>query len=380
MQKLVTYFISFIFLFYIPTTATAYYEIVHMQFLFNLYIVYFLILILLILLTHKIFIINSKLTNLEIFILFIGFGMSIYTSAFIFLGAPSNFSITGIVLLIGLMVFNLEIQHIKHILFIVSTVLILFALLSFIDLYFGLSLSPIKEIRYYNFSELENIRLINNSLFGQKNALGGIVSILVLLLLYVDKYFIKTKKESYFNYLLILGLILILVLSTSMTGLLIILVFFLISMLSKKTLLFIIMIGIIVLLSNPDFNLLEIIEYKILSAEAKFNRIYEFLMLVSNNPTILFFGYGQNFYTESSLLDLIIEFGLLIPIFLILYLFYLMLNLFVTKDFIGLYIVISFLILLVIQNSSFLVPNILLLIIFSYFYMYNKKIKSLKVG
>lgn len=380
MQKLVTYFIAFIFLFYIPITASTYYEIVHMQFLFNVYIVYFLILILLILLTYKISNINYKLTNLEIFILFIGFSMSIYTSAFIFLGAPSNFSITSIVLLIGLMIFDLRIEHVKHILFIVSAVLILFTLLTFIDTYFGLSLSPIKEIRYYSFSELDNIRLINNSLFGQKNALGGIVSILVLLLLYVDKYFSKTKKESFFTYLLIIGLILILVLSTSMSGILIILGFFLVSVLNRKILLFIVTISTIVLLSNPDFNLFEVIEYKIFSAEAKFNRINEFLMLVDNNPTILFFGYGQNFYTESSLLDLIIEFGLLIPLFLILYLFYLMLNLFVTKDFIGLYIVISFFTLLVIQNSSFLVPNIFLLIIFSYFYIYNKKIKSLKVG
>ncbi|MDK2083860.1 hypothetical protein PT502_08600 [Aliarcobacter butzleri] len=165
-----------------------------------------------------------------------------------------------------------------------------------------------------------------------------------------------------------------------MSGILIILGFFLVSVLNKKILLSIVTIGTIVLLSNPDFNLFEIIEYKIFSAEAKINRINEFLMLLDNNPTILFFGYGENFYTESSLLDLIIEFGLLIPLFLILYLFYLMLNLFVTKDFIGLYITISFFTLLVIQNSSFLVPNILLLIIFSYFYIYNKKIKSLKVG
>lgn len=380
MQKLVTYFIAFIFLFYIPITATTYYEIVHMQFLFNIYILYFLILILLILLTYKISNINYKLTNLEIFILFIGFSMSIYTSTFIFLGVPSNFSTTSIVLLIGLMIFDLRIGQVKYILYIVSSVLILFTLLTFIDTYFGLSLSPIKEIRYYSFSELDNIRLINNSLFGQKNALGGIVSILVLLLLYVNKYFNKTKKKSFFTYLLVIGLILILILSTSMSGILIILGFFLVSVLNKKILLSIVTIGTIVLLSNPDFNLFEIIEYKIFSAEAKINRINEFLMLLDNNPTILFFGYGENFYTESSLLDLIIEFGLLIPLFLILYLFYLMLNLFVTKDFIGLYITISFFTLLVIQNSSFLVPNILLLIIFSYFYIYNKKIKSLKVG
>ena len=93
----------------------------------------------------------------------------------------------------------------------------------------------------------------------------------------------------------------------------------------------------------------------------KLERSFAFFSLVSANPSILLLGFNAfndtPFYTESTLLDMILNFGILIPIILVVYI---LIKAFNSKGYFLAYLYISVLFLMSTQNSAFLVPGIII--------------------
>ncbi|WP_419676001.1 hypothetical protein ACN2CX_03260 [Aliarcobacter butzleri] len=333
-----------------------------------------LIMITTILVTTIIIYVRKKTTLNTHLLMALAIGMILYNMILMIFSIEPNFFIAGFVLLLAPLIKSLSMDNIKKILFYYSIGLIFYSILLFVDIIMGLSFLPIYEVRYFKLaSDSEELRLAFNCLFGQKNAAGATMSILGMILLHL---FYKSNKSMFF---LSIGIGIIIFLTNSATGLIMYMIFLVLRFFKilkgywRYLLLFITFITFITfIMSLFSFDLSSILEdRKVESLIIKLSRIMAFLDL--DFQQLVFGNFDGYFYTESSLLDMILNFGIVIPTLLVILLFYFSIQSLLYKDILLAYIFFTYIILITISNSSFLYPNIILLLILTKILNEHKK-------
>ena len=357
--------LTYLFLFWIPIGAEGqYYEIAKFNVILNKMVLAVIFGSLLGVSTYQI--VQKPVCSDVMFLYCLGSVMVIFNGSALLFTQDMNFVVTGFSLLLGPLIYSLKISQLKYIIIFAITVLTLFSTLTFIDFIFSSSLNPIIETRYYYITEgADSLRIQNNSLFGQKNAFGAIFSLVFLTLLYLDISNLFENERRLF-YLLLSSSIILLVSSFSGGGLLVGFFGLLLWIFKKTKYGFI--VGIVLFLFVLQFlfslGFDEQLTRKILSASVKLARSDAFFSFVSENPSILLVGFNafnsEPFYTESTLLDMVLNFGILIPA---IFLMYVLKKAIDSKRGFLTYLYISVLFLISTQNSAFLVPSAIIFLV-----------------
>jgi hypothetical protein len=371
--------IAFLFLAFIPIMSEGYYyEVVHFDIIFNKIFLTFIFLALL--LSGSIRVISKPIYPDAMFLFGLGLIMMIFNVSMLFFVQDMNFVVTGLTLMLAPLIYSLNIVQLKKIITIVLITVISLEFLTLLDVVLNISLNPIAEIKYYRISEgLEGIRFQNNSLFGQKNAAGAVLSITFLLLLYIERLNLFSKDGKLFYFLSSLSFLFLLT-TFSAGGIIIGFVGFLLWLVKKprhgfsiRIVFFLCILWMLWFVLSQDFGLL--LDRKLFSALAKLERIYAFSLLLFEDPSILLFGFNAfnnvPFYTESTFLDMLLNFGILIPIVLICFIIYMIVKTYFLKQFSLSFIYIAILFFLMSQNSAFLVPSIIIFLIAGGFHKKN---------
>ncbi len=360
-------FVSYLFLFFIPILSEGrYYEVVYFDIIFNKIFLAFVFLALLF--SGVIRVISKPICRDVMFLFGLGVIMTAFNVSALFFTQDMNFIITGFSLMLAPLIYSLNIVQLKKIITFVLTALIFLSLVRILDVSLNTSLNPIVEMRYYFISnELENIRFQNNSLFGQKNAAGAILSITFILLLHIETLGLFNREKKWFYFLSSLSFLLLLM-TFSAGGIIIGLLGLLFWIIRKNgyslpfaVVFSLFIFGIVWFFWAQNFE--SHLVGKLLSASIKFGRISEFFLLVLENPSIFLFGFNAfndvGFYTESTFLDMILNFGILIPIALICFIVYMIVKTYLLKQFLLLFLYFAILFFLIVQNSAFLVPSVI---------------------
>lgn len=359
--------IAYLFLAFIPIMSEGrYYEIVHFNIILNensLAVVFLALLF-----SGVIRVISKPICRDVMFLFGLGVIMTAFNVSALFFTQDMNFIITGFSLMLAPLIYSLNIAQLKKIITFVLTALIFLSLVRILDVSLNTSLNPIVEMRYYFISnELENIRFQNNSLFGQKNAAGAILSITFILLLHIETLGLFNREKKWFYFLSSLSFLLLLM-TFSAGGIIIGLLGLLFWIIRKNgyslpfaVVFSLFIFGIVWFFWAQNFE--SHLVGKLLSASIKFGRISEFFLLVLENPSIFLFGFNAfndvGFYTESTFLDMILNFGILIPIALICFIVYMIVKTYLLKQFLLLFLYFAILFFLIVQNSAFLVPSVI---------------------
>ena len=363
-------FISFIFLFTIPILSEgAYYEIHYFNFILNKT---FLSIVMLVLFLASIISLTAKsLSQAPLFLFFLGFSMVTFNLLASLIVQNTNFMVTGLILMLAPLFYSLSAIQIKAIVTSILIVLILLAGLRLLDAVLNISVNPITEIRLTYISELgtDVIRLQNNSLFGQKNALGSILSMTLLLFLSLETLgYFKTQRVLFcfittFSFILLMS-------STSAGGIIVGLFGIFFWMYYKTRYAFILspllLLSVIFLILSSGFD--EMLSYKLGSASSKIDLFPPFFLAILESPSLLIFGYGpvgnpMSFYTESTFLDMILNFGVFLPFVLMAFLLTMVVKTVFSRQLFLSLAYGSTIFLLLTQNSSFLIPNIICFLI-----------------
>ena len=364
-------FVSYLFLFFIPILSEGrYYEIVHFDIIFNK--IFLTLIFLALLFSGIIKVISKPICHDAMYLFGLGVIMIVFNVSMLFFVQDMNFIITGFTLMLAPLIYSLNIVQLKKIITIALMTLISLGFLRVLDVSLNISLSPIAEIRYYFLSEgLESIRVQNNSLFGQKNAAGAIFSITFLLLLYMERLNLFSKDRKWFYFLSSLSFLLLLT-TFSAGGVIIGLVGFLLWFVQKlrhgvaiRIVFFLCILWVLWFVLSQDIG--AQLDRKLLSVSIKFERMYEFSLLLLEDPSIFLFGFNAfndvTFYTESTFLDMILNFGILIPIALICFIVYMIVKTYLLKQFLLSFLYFAILFFLMVQNSAFLVPSVIVFLI-----------------
>tara|TARA_B110000879_G_C11158146_1_gene507859 strand:- start:956 stop:2125 length:1170 start_codon:yes stop_codon:yes gene_type:complete len=356
--------IVYLFLFFVPlTTQGYYYEVESFTFILNKVVLAAVFVLLLV--KASLYLIRRKIPRDEMFLYLLGIAMLVFNMAALTLVEDMNFVVTGVALLLAPLVQSLSIRQLKNIIVLVLVALLSFATLTMIDFIFSLSLNPLVEIRYYGLTEQFGARFQNNSLFGQGNAFGAILGFLFLLLLTIDSEGLLGQSRLFFYLLLLLSTIL-LISSFSAGGIIIGFLGLLIWIITKYRYGFIVGLVLFAFIMMFIFSLSfeSSSSRKLVSAGLKLERSYQFFLLVSQNPSILVSGFNaynvERFYTESTYLDMVLNFGIIIPI---LFLAFLLKKMFSSKNINWAFLYFSAIFFIMTQNSSFLLPSAILLLV-----------------
>jgi len=372
-------FIVYLFLAFIPIMSEGqYYEIVHFNIIINK--ISLAVVFLALLFSGAIRVISKPICRDAMFLFGLGVIMTIFNASALFFSQDMNFMITGLVLMLAPLIHSLNVIQLKKIITIVITALIFLSLARILDVSLNISLNPIAEMRYYLISNgLENIRFQNNSLFGQKNAAGAILSIIFILLLHIETLGLFNRERKWYYFLSSLSFLLLLM-TFSAGGIIIGLLGLLFWIIRKNGYLLpfavvfsLFIFGVVWFFWAQNFE--SQLARKLLSASIKFERWSEFFLLVLENPSILLFGFNAfndvTFYTESTFADMILNFGISIPIALVCFIVYMIVKTYFLKQFFLSFIYIAILFHLMSQNSAFLVPSIIIFLIAGGFHKKN---------
>ena len=364
-------FISFIFLFTIPILSEgAYYEIHYFNFILNKT---FLAIAMLVLFLASIISLTAKsLSQAPLFLFFLGFSMVTFNLLASLIAQDTNFMVTGLMLMLAPLFYSLSAIQIKAIVTSILIVLILLTGLRLLDAVLNISVNPITEIRLTFISEnsgTDVIRFSNNSLFAQKNAFGSILSITLLLFLSLEMLgHFKTQRVLFF--FITTFSIILLMSSTSAGGFIVGLLGILFWTHYKARYAFILspllLLSVIFLILSSSFD--GMLSYKLGSASSKIGLYYPFFLAILESPSILIFGYGpvgnpMSFYTESTFLDMILNFGIFIPFVLMAFILNMAVKTVFSRQLFLSLVYGSTIFLLLSQNSSFQIPNIICLLI-----------------
>lgn len=232
----------------------------------------------------------------------------------------TNFDATILCFLIAPAVMTVSLPQCRIFFISVATIIASHSALTYIDASLTTKFNPIMELRYYFISEQSAlVRLQHNSLFGQKNAAGATLSLLILGAL---SLWIRSRAGiSLFFKLVVIALILVAGMTFSAAAILI--VFFGIVLLNHQR---ITARGIGILLclalSAITFSLTldpAYITRKIESLNAKMGRWPKAAEFFANYTDVFFVGKmpeTPNFYSESAFIDLIVNFGITLPLLL----------------------------------------------------------------
>lgn len=273
-------------------------------------------------------------------------------------GSSVDYQYFGFILLLYPLANKFNTEDIRFITYSIILILFFYFLLYVISLIFQIDFIPIKNIRHeYLANEYGKLRFSFPFTFGQSNAAGSILFILFIL---TDLLSLKTVKDK-----LILFICFALVfISQSVTSLFLCLTYLLIRyfhlLLKKKYFIYTMLILVISSSYIIDF-LLNKLSSNLSSLLVKINRFFIFFM----NPSNFIFGHNafnsEPFYVESSFLDFWLNFGVLGVFQFLLMFVYVMYK--SPKRYYFIWMLILSLILL--QNSSILLPNIFLIFLLS---------------
>lgn len=362
-KKLFEYSLLYSLLLFIPLTSLGYYfEVRYFSFLLNKNILLVgLFIMFIIALKQSLF---NKNEFIVYIITFYALGMIAHNFILLFSGVEPNYFVAGFFLLTISIIYRISTDRIINLLKYYAIILILYTFFLFFDSFMGSSILPLYEIRYVVISETQaTFRWTFSVLFGQKNAAGAILAVLIMLLVYFYKYYQCTVLMA----ILIFGVTFILFITNSATGIIMVLFFlllyaYIISNKFFKTLIFLILFVSIIIIIVTNIDVLS--ERKFLSLIIKLNAILQYLLFISQNPECFFFGnLGEHIYTESSFIDLIINFGIIIPLMLLLFVVYCIFKSLHQKDLLLAYVFFAIIFLMIISGSTFMPPTIILLLI-----------------
>jgi hypothetical protein len=360
------FFISYFMLFYIPITSKEYYyNINYFHFLLNnkvLFISYIIIF-------TKIFTSLLKFPLKSPMLFLISIAMILHNLILYFFGVDSNFFVTGFLLLLYPLSFLLTHKLIVKVIELNLIILILFWAATVFDNLTIYNISPISEIRYYLISEeTSEFRFQNNSLYGQKNSLGATLSIMILIYLYASYYFYIL---NFWRGVLVSLSSALLLASNSAAGIGILLCGIFILLILKKKIIFSLIFLLLTILYLFNFQVYNI-QYKLDSLFLKLNTNYSFFDW--KDPLILIFGHrvlgSGDIYTESTFLDMILNFGIFIPLLFLSYLLFRVFQNIIKGSFFLAYIYVAIIFLILLQNSSLMPASIFLIIFLEAFCRY----------
>ncbi|MDB2449697.1 hypothetical protein N9W97_02980 [Pseudomonadales bacterium] len=357
--------VTYLFLFWIPITAEGqYYEIASFNVILNKMVLAVIFGSLLVVSTFHI--VRKRVCSDVMFLYCLGSVMVIFNGTALLFTQDMNFILTGFSLLLAPLIYSLKISQLKYIIIFAIIGIALFSTLTFIDFIYSSSLNPIIETRYYYLAEgADSLRIQNNSLFGQKNAFGAIFSLVFLTLLYLDISNLFENERRLFYFLLSSSIILLV--SSYSGGGVIVGVLGLLLWISNKTK-YGFIVGVVLFLFSLQILFFlgfeEQFTRKILSASVKLARSEAFLSFVFENPSILLVGFNafnsEPFYTESTVLDMVLNFGFLVPA---IFTMYVVKKAIESKRGLLIYLYMSILFLIFSQNSAFLVPSAIIFLV-----------------
>lgn len=363
-DRFLVFLVLFVFLFWTPLMSIGYYyEVRYLEGLLNKFVLTLFMVVLLLVSSYKLLLLESRGESL--FIYLYGFLLLFFNAVSLFFVGDMNFMVTGLGFMFAPLILSLSR---KNVIFFVSCLIIslaLFYFLTLLDSVFSMSINPLVEIRYYALDQYDGFRIQHNSLFGQKNAFGSTVCLLFLLLLYLDRRGDFNESNFLFIFLFLLCTIL-LISSASLTGIVLALLGFMIYMIRRQAFffvsLFLVFTGFVFFFTiyfPLDF------QRKLFSFNVKLDAAVNFLSFLIESPFILLFGFNvfenDRFYTESTLLDMVLNFGVFVPLLLI---FYIVINVLRSKCALSSYFFMAFFVLQLVQNSALLLPCIILLLVF----------------
>ena len=358
------FFVVFTSIFFVPIFS----DDIYYNFRFNSFFIlnkYVFNILLVISLTFSFFII--KRFFIEFYILLFGSYFISWNLFLLLTNKIVTYNYFGLFIMLFSLILNLNINDCIKIFKIVFYILLFYSLSSLLFSLFGFSFFPIVNIRFNELSENSNeIRFVNSLLYGQSNAAGSAIYLMLnFLLLTKDKF----KNINFIFYLLVLFILLIT--TASITGLILFLILFILNLIfftkylnfSKILILFISFFLFFYIFLNRNSLI-----YNIDSLLLKFDRISYFFNLIFSNPSYILFGYNINFsryydqfYTESSFLDFWLNFGFFGTILFIVILIHFISNFLKKKNYFGFFTILLFFILIFIQNSSMMPFNIIFL-------------------
>ena len=255
----------------------------------------------------------------------------------------------------------------RRIIFTSYSILFVYFILNILNYFIPSIKSPISLIRSEDLLSISGeFRLINPNLFAQSNAAGSFFAMLLIFLLL--KKYLFSKIE--FILVVILSIVFI-ISSASFTSIVIALMLMIYNFLkyftNYKVKIFLILFFICCLIFWVDYTILDETSIFI-----KLNVFIDYIFLIFSNPNYLFFGYNiffpsdtQPIYTESSFLDFFANFGIAGVFFIFQFLFSIIWH--NRRKSLFDYFISTFLIFIIIlvQNSSLLPSNVLLMLLIS---------------
>jgi len=374
--------IWYIFIFFTPLMSVGrYYEVLNLSFFLNKPLLYFFLASAIFLSAANL--IKFKQSHLIILIFCIGLSFLLFNAVSGYFSGDMNFVASSLIMLLMPLFSRFKYDSIYLLILFLFLSILFFQGLTIIDFLLNTSLNPIYEIRYYDLTDgASNFRLQNNSLFGQKNAAGAVMSILFLLFIYVSDRLDGLNSKHYF----LIFFFYVSIVSTFSGGGIVIstlgLLFFTLTKVNRTLNLFKLCLYLIILMSLFYFFYNIPPDYYIRKLDSFFTKtdvLVSFFSYVNDNPFYLLFGFNAfndySFYTESTLLDMMLNFGLPLVFLFILLFISLMAYAVVNRDFFLLYIIFSYFTLLLVQNSAFSVSSAILLLIVASLTILNSRAK-----
>ncbi len=314
-------------------------------------------------------ILTRSMSVLESVLLFAGMFFILYNQVLVLGGSTTDFNHFGFLLLTSLAIFEADEEFLAKAVALALILIALGTLLTIVDGYFGLQVSPIVATIYASLaSGSDDLMITNSSFFGQNSAAGAAIAFgLLFILLHISR-----QKSGFYLVVYIIGFITLLStfsmgpITVSIAGLLLYWKF------AEKNaqstfliILFLVFIGAIFY----SFDLSTYLEYKGASGFMKYERAIAFFEAIFSNPLMLILGekiglaHDSNFYTESSFLNIWLDFGLAGALFLTLIAAFGLVQAVKIRDPFAVYVVLLLFVLVLTQTSALMPANVIILLV-----------------
>lgn len=312
----------------------------------------------------------GRVSIIEAILLLTGLCLIIINLTLSITGSHANFNYLGFLLLTSVAIFGVSDEVLVKAVALSLILVSLGTLLTISDNFLGLEMSPIVATRYTSLAAVsDGLRLANSSLFGQNNAAGAAIAFGLLFIL----LHIKKQKSVFYLTVYVIGFMALL--STRSMGAIIVSIAGLILYLvtakkyARSTSLIIFLIAFIIVIFCA-FDLLPFLQYKWASGSIKCERAIAFFDAAFSNPTMLILGENigratdtVGFHTESSFLDVWLNFGMFGAFLLVFIIAIGIAQAVKARNRFAMFVILLLFVLILTQNSSLMPANVILLLV-----------------
>lgn len=385
---LVALFVCCVFVLFVPSSDTGYY----FEFRYGLDRIFnkttWNVLLVLVLFISAAEVLVGRVCIIEAIFLLTGLCLITINLTLSITGSHTNFNYLGFLLLTSVAIFNVSDEVLAKAVAISLILVFLGTLLTISDNFLGLEMSPVVATKYASLAtSSDGLRLTNSSLFGQSNAAGAAIAFGLLFIL----LHIKKQKSVFYLTVYVIGFMALLStrsmgsITVSIAGLILYLVTA--KKYARSTSLIVFLIAFIIVIFCA-FDLLPFLQYKWASGSIKCERAMAFFDAAFSNPTMLILGENigratdsAGFYTESSFLDVWLNFGVFGAFLLVLIIAIGVAQAAKARNRFAMFVILLLFVLMLTQNSSLMPANvIMLLVIYRKLWRRKVAVRSPNVG